>query len=208
MLPLFPSQGDESHLGGPQDLLGACNIANDAILSVGLSLTQGVGILPVTGGTDTTYFLDGHQFLGSEYTTSHSSITIIFPNLRRDQLTSDAWMRNDVEAAFPYDSFNDLLSLYSAPPAAPQRQSRAVNMRKRCEIKYWCSDCGIGCSQSQVLGRHIKDKHQTKQSCPFCSFTWSRGRPHLYKKHLQMRHPQIVPQGVQQKCFKMRQGRI
>ncbi len=166
-----------------------------------------------------SYIPEGHQFPGSA--TSNPSIANIVPDLRKDQQTLEAWVctpagmaivglnryqGNNVEAVMPYDSLGNLLSSYSTPPGVPQCQGLAGDMRKRSERKYWCTDCGTGCTQSQVLGRHIKDKHETKQSCPFCSFTWSRGRPHLYRKHLQMRHPQITPPEVQRKGFKVRQG--
>ena len=82
----------------------------------------------------------------------------------------------------------------------PQSQSRRKNTTERCEKKNWCSLCEIDFSQSQVLIRHIKDKHQTKESCFLCtSFKWSLGRPYLYRKHLQTRHPQIPLPEARQK---------
>ncbi|KAI9454301.1 hypothetical protein BJY52DRAFT_1417921 [Lactarius psammicola] len=94
------------------------------------------------------------------------------------------------------------LAAPSPMQATSRHQSRAVNTKKRAEKKYWCFSCGSGFSQSQVLGRHIKDKHETKETCRFCeSFTWSRGRPHLYREHLKLRHPQsqVAPPEVRQK---------
>ncbi|KAI9433825.1 hypothetical protein H4582DRAFT_948970 [Lactarius indigo] len=95
---------------------------------------------------------------------------------------------------------SDFLAVHSSSQATPQHQSRAANTKKRPEKKYWCSSCRSGFSQSQVLGRHIKDKHETKRTCHHCkSFTWSGGRPHLYREHLQMQHPQLVLPEVGQK---------
>ena len=101
-------------------------------------------------------------------------------------------------SVLPYNSLSDPLAAYPAQPVVPQRQDRAGNTKKRSEKKYRRAHCGIGCSQSQVLSRHIRDKHETKKLCLFCSFTWSRGRPHLYKEHLKVRHPRIAPSEVQQ----------
>jgi hypothetical protein len=91
----------------------------------------------------------------------------------------------------------------SSPPlqAAPQLQSRAPNAEKRPK-NYWCSElgCGMGFTQPQVLSRHVKDMHEEKESCSHClSFTFSRGRPYIYRKHLAREHPKIVPLEVQQK---------
>ncbi|KAH8991506.1 hypothetical protein EDB92DRAFT_660987 [Lactarius akahatsu] len=99
---------------------------------------------------------------------------------------------------------SDFLAAHSPSQETPQHQSRAANTKKRREKKkYWCPGCKSGFSQSQVLGRHIKDKHETKQACSFCvSFTWSRGRPHLYREHLQIRHPQVVPSEILQKSLR------
>lgn len=98
---------------------------------------------------------------------------------------------------------NGPLVASSISSIVPQSQSRSANTMERCEKKNWCSHCEIGFSQSQVLGRHIKDKHKTKDSCPLCtSFKWSRGRPYLYRKHLRIRHPEIPPPDVRQKGSK------
>ena len=90
---------------------------------------------------------------------------------------------------------------FSAPPlqAAPQLRSRAKNAEDQPEKKYRCSSCGKGFTQPQVLGRHVKDIHETKASCSHClSFTFSRGRPYLYQKHLARDHPEIAPPEVQE----------
>ncbi|KAH8995863.1 hypothetical protein EDB86DRAFT_2920950 [Lactarius hatsudake] len=112
---------------------------------------------------------------------------------------------------FPPVYASNLLPAYSPSQATPQHQNRAPNAKKRHKKKFWCPGCKSGFSQPQVLGRHIKDKHEAKQTCPFCvSFTWSRGRPHLYREHLQVRHPQVVPPEIRQKVrgFKTREGNL
>jgi hypothetical protein len=92
---------------------------------------------------------------------------------------------------------------FSSPPlqAAPQPQSRAENAEEPPEKKYWCSEpgCGRGFTLPQVLGRHMKDMHETKESCSHCFFTYSRGRPYVYRKHLARQHPEIDPPEVPQK---------
>ncbi|KAI9454302.1 hypothetical protein BJY52DRAFT_737812 [Lactarius psammicola] len=98
---------------------------------------------------------------------------------------------------------NDPLVAPSIPSTFPPGQSRSSNTTERYEKKNWCPLCKIDFSQSQVLGRHIKDKHNTKESCSFCtSFKWSRGRPYLYRNHLRMKHPHFPPPDVRQKGSK------
>jgi DNA-directed RNA polymerase subunit RPC12/RpoP len=82
-------------------------------------------------------------------------------------------------------------------PLPATRCPRAANTKKRT---YSCSSCGRGFSQSQVLRRHMKDKHKPQLTCPHCSsFTWSQGRPYLFRYHLQMQHPQIAPPEFRQR---------
>jgi hypothetical protein len=78
----------------------------------------------------------------------------------------------------------------SVPPALPQ--SKSINAALAGK-EYRCPLCGIHFTQSQVLNRHIKDKHEFKESCTNCSsFKWSRGRPHLYRRHLRVKHPGLT----------------
>ncbi len=118
----------------------------------------------------------------------------IYPGTRQSSLSSRSL------ASLVYSSNH--LAVSSSSQVTPQRRSRprAADPRKRSEKKYWCPICGSGFSQSQVLGRHVKDKHESRQSCPqaFCPFTWSRGRPHLYRRHLQTQHPLIALSHVRQ----------
>ena len=108
---------------------------------------------------------------------------------------------------FPaYDTTN-----YSSSPQfqAVSQQSRATNAENRPEKKYWCSSCESGFTQPQVLSRHMKDTHETKRSCSHCisqgsNFTFSRGRPYIYRKHLAMQHPEIAPPQVRQKASRYR----
>lgn len=95
---------------------------------------------------------------------------------------------------------------YSSSPllqAAPQLQNQATNA-ERPKKKYWCSICGGDYSLPQVLVRHVKDMHEPKESCSHClsqglSFTFSRGRPYVYRRHLTRQHPELVPPEVRQK---------
>ena len=95
---------------------------------------------------------------------------------------------------------NDYLIVPSMPSRASQSRSTSANAMGQCEKKNQCSLCKLHLSQPQVLSRHMKDKHEDKESCLFCSsFKWSQGRPYLFRYHLQMRHPQISLPEVQQK---------
>ena len=73
----------------------------------------------------------------------------------------------------------------------PHSQNRNAGAMERREKKTWCSLSQRKFSQSQVLSRHVKDKHRVKKSCLYCSsFKWSQGRPSIYKNHLRLQHPQ------------------
>ena len=92
---------------------------------------------------------------------------------------------------------------FSSPPlqAAPQLRSRTTNAEGRPVQKYRCSSCGRRFTQPQVLGRHVKDMHETKESCSHCvSFTFSRGRPYVYRKHLAREHPEVASPEVQEEA--------
>ncbi|KAH9011917.1 hypothetical protein EDB84DRAFT_1444940 [Lactarius hengduanensis] len=109
----------------------------------------------------------------------------------------------------PTVQLNGPLVASSIPTSVPPSQGRIADTTERRETKTWCSLCKIGFSQSQVLGRHKKDKHELKESCSFCtSFKWSRGRPYLYKKHLRMRHFQNTPPNDRQKGSKAHEGNM
>ncbi|KAF8259007.1 hypothetical protein EI94DRAFT_1057454 [Lactarius quietus] len=76
------------------------------------------------------------------------------------------------------------------PPVLLQSESIKVEVVKK---QNRCPLCGALFTQSQVLNRHMKDKHEDKGSCSHCpSFRWSRGRPHLYAKHLRVKHSRIT----------------
>ncbi|KAI9433824.1 hypothetical protein H4582DRAFT_948930 [Lactarius indigo] len=98
---------------------------------------------------------------------------------------------------------NSPLVASSVISSVPLGQGRSADAMERCEKKNWCSLCEVDFSQPQVLSRHKKDKHKSKESCAFCkSFKWSRGRPYLYKRHLRTQHFQILPTDVRQKSSK------
>jgi len=83
------------------------------------------------------------------------------------------------------DSFSNEAS--PVPPALPQSES--INSAAEIKKQSRCPICGVNFTQPQVRNRHMKDKHEEKESCAHCpSFKWSRGRPHLYRKHLRVKH--------------------
>ncbi|KAH8995864.1 hypothetical protein EDB86DRAFT_1070050 [Lactarius hatsudake] len=109
----------------------------------------------------------------------------------------------------PTAQLNGPLVASLIPTSVPQSQGRSADTTERCEKKNWCSLCKIYFSQSQVLGRHKKDKHELKEPCSFCtSFKWSRGRPYLYKKHLRIRHFQITLTDDRPKGSKVHKGNL
>ncbi|KAI9433821.1 hypothetical protein H4582DRAFT_948889 [Lactarius indigo] len=74
-------------------------------------------------------------------------------------------------------------------PVMPVFSQSESNIAAVAETKNRCPLCGTCFTQPQVLNRHMKDKHEDKGSCGYCSsFKWSRGRPHLYRKHLRVKH--------------------
>ncbi|KAH9024146.1 hypothetical protein EDB85DRAFT_1988533 [Lactarius pseudohatsudake] len=84
-----------------------------------------------------------------------------------------------------------------APPVLPPVLSHSeFIIAAVAEKQHHCLLCGISFTQSQVLNRHMKDKHEDKESCAHCStFKWSRGRPHLYRRHLRAKHSELTFSG-------------
>ncbi|KAI9454309.1 hypothetical protein BJY52DRAFT_1225179 [Lactarius psammicola] len=80
----------------------------------------------------------------------------------------------------------------ASPVLSALPQSRSINTavagKENC-----CLICGNRFTQSQVLNRHMKDKHEDKGSCVHCpNFKWSRGRPYLYRRHLRTKHSGLI----------------
>ncbi|KAH9024145.1 hypothetical protein EDB85DRAFT_280594 [Lactarius pseudohatsudake] len=90
-------------------------------------------------------------------------------------------------------SFPGVQRSIEAAPATSVPQGQITNSTT-VEEPNFCHLCGVSFTQRQVFRRHLKDKHEDKESCLHCSsFKWSRGRPHLYRKHLELKHPQFTP---------------
>ncbi|KAN0140652.1 hypothetical protein V8E53_001479 [Lactarius tabidus] len=94
----------------------------------------------------------------------------------------------------------------SSSPLQAAPHPGAANEEEQPEKKYWCSKpgCGRGFTLPQVLGRHVKDMHEAKESCSICLsqgslFTFSRGRPYVYRKHLEKQHREIALPDVRQR---------
>ncbi|KAN0141072.1 hypothetical protein V8E53_000828 [Lactarius tabidus] len=86
-------------------------------------------------------------------------------------------------------------------PASTTVQQDQTSNTKVAEGPNFCHLCSVSFTQPQVFRRHLKDKHEDKESCTHCSsFKWSRGRPYLYRRHLKLKHPEVtssedLPQG-------------
>ena len=137
---------------------------------------------------------------GSATTEFENSIDDIVKTAERslnlsDLLASDSsqstshWGQEAVSAE-PCPTF--LFPIEASPvlPALPQSGSIGTTV---AEKENRCHLCGIRFTQSQVLNRHMRDKHEDKMSCPYClSFKWSRGRPYLYRRHLHVKHLEVT----------------
>ncbi|KAH8995867.1 hypothetical protein EDB86DRAFT_1070229 [Lactarius hatsudake] len=87
-------------------------------------------------------------------------------------------------------SFPEVQRSIETSPATSGQITNATT----AEEPNFCHLCRVSFTQRQVFRRHLKDKHEDKESCLHCSsFKWSRGRPHLYRKHLELKHPQFTP---------------
>jgi hypothetical protein len=72
----------------------------------------------------------------------------------------------------------------------------------------FCHLCCVSFMQLQVFCQHLKDKHEDKESCTHCSsFKWSRGRPHLYRRHLKLKHPEVKSSGCEDRPQRTRKLR-
>ncbi|KAH8991496.1 hypothetical protein EDB92DRAFT_660537 [Lactarius akahatsu] len=90
------------------------------------------------------------------------------------------------------ESSTEVQNSIDTSPTNSIQQSQSTNVRMGEEPNF-CHLCGVSFTQRQVYRRHLKDKHEDKESCPHCSsFKWSRGRPHLYRKHLELKHAQFT----------------
>ncbi|KAH9031181.1 hypothetical protein EDB84DRAFT_1438957 [Lactarius hengduanensis] len=125
---------------------------------------------------------NAHSFnpqLHSTRSPNHPSTSPRSPGNFSDLLTWDSsYLGQEPEAASAELSPAIWFSIEASPvlPAVAGKEKR-------------CALCGIRFTQSQVLNRHMKDKHEDKGSCPHClNFRWSRGRPYLYTRHLQAKH--------------------
>ncbi|KAH9056764.1 hypothetical protein EDB87DRAFT_1755687 [Lactarius vividus] len=121
---------------------------------------------------------------------NHLSTSPRSPGNFSDLLTWDnSHLGQELEAAST-ELFPAILLSIGVSPVSPA----VARKKKRCPL------CGIRSTQSQVLNRHMKDKHEDKGSCPHCSnFRWSRGRPYLYTRHLQEKHSELASSGAHSK---------
>ena len=75
-------------------------------------------------------------------------------------------------------------------PPTMQEGTRGTTV---AEEPNYCHYCRVSFTQPQGFRRHLKDMHEDKESCTHCSsFKWSRGRPYLYRRHLRLKHSEVM----------------
>ena len=80
----------------------------------------------------------------------------------------------------------------TSPSSTITQQDRTTDMTV-ADVPNFCYSCRVSFTLPQVFRRHLKDKHEDKESCTHClSFKWSRGRPYLYRRHLRLKHPEVT----------------
>jgi hypothetical protein len=121
---------------------------------------------------------------------SHLSLPPSSPGSLSDGLTSvNSQQWQDVAIADSETSPEVPNSVEMDPASTTIEQDRIT----LAEEPNFCHLCSISFTQPQVFRRHLKDKHEDKESCTHCSsFKWSRGRPHLYQRHLKVTHPEVT----------------
>jgi hypothetical protein len=72
-----------------------------------------------------------------------------------------------------------------------QSPRRQISTSGALKCPYSCDICGKRYSQPQGVGRHRREVHEARP-CVYChDYEW--GRPYLYRRHMQRRHPDIGP---------------
>jgi hypothetical protein len=120
---------------------------------------------------------------------SHLSLSSSSPGSLSDVFTVNSQQWRDV-AITEYETSPEVTSSVETDPASTTIQQDRTTV---AEEPNFCHRCSISFTQPQVFRRHLKDKHEDKESCTHCSsFKWSRGRPHLYRKHLRLKLPEVT----------------
>jgi hypothetical protein len=122
---------------------------------------------------------------------SHLSLSSSPPESLADVFTvnSQQWRDVAIEESETSPEVPNSVQTDQAPTTIQQDRITGITV---AEVPNFCHPCGIGFTQAQVFRRHLKDKHEDKESCTHCSsFKWSRGRPHLYRRHLSLKHPEV-----------------
>jgi hypothetical protein len=124
-------------------------------------------------------------------TASHLFLSSSPPESFADAFTVNSQQWRDVAIEESETSAEVPSSLETDQAPTTIQQDRTTD-RTVAEVPNFCHLCSIGFTQPQVFRRHLKDKHEDKESCTHClSFKWSRGRPHLYRRHLSLKHPEV-----------------
>jgi hypothetical protein len=131
---------------------------------------------------------------------SHLSLSSSSPRSPSDIFAANSQQWGDM-AIVESETSPEVPSSVETDPASTTVQQDQTSNTKVAEGPNFCHLCSVSFTQPQVFRRHLKDKHEDKESCTHCSsFKWSRGRPYLYRRHLKLKHPEVtssedLPQG-------------
>jgi hypothetical protein len=129
---------------------------------------------------------------GPHTIASHLSLSSSSPRSLSDVFTFNSQQWRDVAIAESETSPEVTSPVEMELEITTIQQDRTTDITVAEEPNF-CRLCRVSFTQPQVFRRHLKDKHEDKESCTHClSFKWSRGRPHLYRTHLKLKHPDIT----------------
>ena len=129
---------------------------------------------------------------GPHTIASHLSQLPSSPGSLSDVFTANSQPWLDVAIA-ESDIFPEAISPVETDPESTTIQQERTRDIRVAEEPSYCHHCRVSFTQPRVFRRHLKDKHEQKESCTHCSnFKWSRGRPYLYRRHLRLKHPEVT----------------
>ena len=130
---------------------------------------------------------------GPHTITSHLSLSPSSPESVVNVFAVNSQQWRDVAIAESETSPENISPIETDPASTTiQQQDRTTDLTV-VEEPNFCHPCRVSFTLPQVFRRHLKDKHEDKESCAHClNFKWSRGRPYLYQRHLRLKHPEVT----------------